>query len=109
MPKVTFCGIVDVLNDFLIDGIMGERGIGEMTLIHQNMKNVENLIDPTQSIFTFDRGFVALELICQLISMNTYFVIRLRKNSYKDERKFIETDDSPISIPLTENRLKIKN
>ena len=107
LPKVTFCGIVDVLNDFLIDGIMDERGIGEMTLIHQNMKNVENLINPTQSIFTFDRGFVALELICRLINMNTYFVIRLKNDSYKNERKNIETDDSPISIPLTENRLKI--
>ena len=107
LPKVSFCGIVDVLNDFLIDGIMGERGIGEMTLIHQNMQNVKDLIEPTESIFTFDRGFVALELICRLISMNTYFVIRLRKNSYKEERKNIETDDSHISIPLTENRLKI--
>ena len=107
LPKVTFCGIVDVLNDFLIDGIMGERGIGEMTLIHQNMQNVKNLIEPTQSIFTFDRGFVALELMCRLISMNTYFVIRLRKNSYKEERKNIKTDDGPISIPLTQNRLKI--
>ena len=86
---------------------MGERGIGEMTLIHQNMQNVKDLIEPTESIFTFDRGFVALELICRLISMNTYFVIRLRKNSYKEERKNIETDDSHISIPLTENRLKI--
>ena len=107
LPKVTFCGIVDVLNDFLIDGLMGERGIGEMTLIHQNMQNVEDLIEPTQSIFTFDRGFVALELMCRLISMNTYFVIRLKKNSYKEERKDIKTDDSPISIPLTKNRLKI--
>ena len=107
LPKVSFCGIVDVLNDFLIDGIMGERGIGEMTLIHQNMQNVKDLIEPTESIFTFDRGFVALELICRLISINTYFVIRLRKNSYKEERKNIETDDSPISIPLTKNRLKI--
>ena len=107
LPKVSFCGIVDILNDFLIDGIMGERGIGEMTLIHQNMQNVKDLIEPTESIFTFDRGFVALELICRLISMNTYFVIRLRKNSYKEERKNIETDDSHISIPLTENRLKI--
>ena len=44
LPKVTFCGIVDVLNDFIIDGIMGERGIGEMTLIHQNIKNCRNLI-----------------------------------------------------------------
>ena len=83
MPKVTFCRIVDVLNDFLIDGIMGERGIGEMTLIHQNMQNVEDLIEPAQSIFTFVRGFVALELICRLMAMNTYFVIRLRKNRYK--------------------------
>ena len=62
---------------------MGERGIGEMTLIHQNMQNVEDLIEPAQSIFTFDRGFVALELICRLMAMNTYFVIRLRKNRYK--------------------------
>lgn len=107
LPKVIFCGIVDVLNDFLIDGIMGERGIGEMTLIHQNMQNVKDLIEPENSIFTFDRGFVSLELICRLISMNTYFVIRLKSNSYKEERKSIQTDDSTLSIPLTENRLKI--
>ena len=44
LPKVTFCGITDVLNDFIIDGLMGERGIGEMTLIHQNIKNCRNLI-----------------------------------------------------------------
>ena len=25
LPKVTFCGITDVLNDFIIDGIMDER------------------------------------------------------------------------------------
>ena len=27
---------------FIIDGIMGERGIGEMTLIHQNIQNCMN-------------------------------------------------------------------
>ena len=107
LPKVTFCGITDVLNDFIIDGIMGERGIGEMTLIHQNIQNCKNLIESEKSIITFDRGFAALELICRLINMNTYFVIRLKKNSYKKERKNIKTEDSPISIPLTENRLKI--
>ena len=107
LPKVTFCGIVDVLNDFLIDGLMGERGIGEMTLIHQNLINCQDLIEPSHSIFSFDRGFVSLELICRLISMNTYFVIRLKNNSYKEERKNIKEDDSPISIHLTKNRLKI--
>ena len=86
---------------------MGKRGIGEMTLIHQNIQNCKNLIESEKSIITFDRGFAALELICRLINMNTYFVIRLKKNSYKKERKNIKTEDSPISIPLTENRLKI--
>ena len=38
--------------------IIGEGGIGEMTLIHQNMQNVKVLIEPTKSIFTFDWGFV---------------------------------------------------
>ena len=78
-----------------------------MTLIHQNIQNCKNLIESEKSIITFDRGFAALELICRLINMNTYFVIRLKKNSYKKERKNIKTEDSPISIPLTENRLKI--
>ena len=87
LPKVTFCGITDVLNDFIIDGIMDERGIGEMTLIHQNIQNCKNLIESEKSIITFDRGFAALELICRLINMNTYFVIRLKKNSYKKEQK----------------------
>ena len=66
-----------------------------------------NLIEPEKSIFTFDRGFVSLELMCRLIKINAYFVLRLKKNSYKEERKNIQTDDSPISIPLTANRLKI--
>ena len=86
---------------------MGERGIGEMTLIHQNIQNCMNLIEPTKSIFTFDSGFVALELICRLISINTYCHQTKKRTVIKKERKNIKTDDAPISIPLTENRLKI--
>lgn len=107
LPKVIFSGVVDVLNDLLIDGIMGARGIGEMTLVHQNIQNCINLIEPNKSIFLFDRGYVSLELICRLKSIKTNFIIRLRKKSYIEERKNINTDDSPINIPLTKNRLNI--
>lgn len=50
---------------------------------------------------------MALELIARLIDMDTYFVIRLRNKSYKYERMEIKSDDSPISIKLTDNRLKL--
>ena len=82
VPKVKFSGIVDVLNNFIIDGIMGRRGVGEHTLIHQNLRNVANLIIPQKSIFIFDRGYNSMELMARIINMNSFFVIRLRKDTY---------------------------
>ena len=106
LPKVVFSGIVDVLNDFIIDGLLGERGIGELKLMHRNLKNCVDLIDPEKSIFIFDRGYVALELIARIIDMDSFFVVRLKNKSYKYERMEMESDDDIISIELTENRLK---
>ena len=106
-PKVVFCAITDVLNNFMLDGILGQRGIGEMTLVHQNLKNCQPFINPETSIFVGDRGFVSLELICRLINMKTNFVIHLKKDSYTDERKDIISNDSPIDINITKNRLKL--
>lgn len=55
LPKIIFSGIVDVLNDFILDGEFGERGVGELKLMHQNLKNCADLVDFPNSIFLFDR------------------------------------------------------
>ena len=47
-----------------------------------------------------------MELYARIIEMNSYFVVRLRKDSYKEERKNITEEDSPISLNITNNRLK---
>lgn len=106
VPMVKFSGIVDVLNGFLIDGIIGKRGVGELTLIHGNIKNCLDLIIPHKSIFIFDRGYNTLELMARIINMNSYFVIRLRKDSYIGEREYMTSGDEILKIELDKDRIK---
>ena len=101
-----FSSIQDVLNGFILDGILGNYKEGELPLMHQNLSNIENIIIPEKSIFTFDRNYNAMELYARIIEMNSYFIVRLKDTSYKKERSKITSNDSPISLELTNSRLK---
>ena len=101
-----FSSIQDVLNGFVLDGMVADYKAAELPLIHQHLQNVENMLDPTKTIWIFDRGYTAMELYARIIEMNSYFIVRLRKDSYKEERKNINEEDSPISLNITSNRLK---
>ena len=48
--------IQDVLNGFILDGILGNYKQGELPLMHQNLSNIKNMIIPEKSIFVFDRN-----------------------------------------------------
>ena len=94
-----FSSIQDVLNGFILDGILGNYKEGELPLMHQNLSNIENIIIPEKSIFTFDRNYNAMELYARIIEMNSYFIVRLKDTSYKKERSKITSNDSPIVNP----------
>ena len=68
--------------------------------------NVENMICPEKSVFIFDRNYNAMELYVRIIEMNSYFVVRLKDDIYKKERSKITSNDSPIQLELTSDRLK---
>ena len=74
--------------------------------MHRNLKNIKELVNFKKSIFIFDRGYIGMELYARLIELNSYFVIRLRKDDYKKERSRIKSNDSPIKLNLIGNRLK---
>ena len=96
----------DVLNGFILDGILGNYKEGELPLMQQNLSNVENMITPEKSIFIYDRNYNAMELYARIIEMNSYFVVRLKDGFYKKERSKITSNDSPIQLELTPSRLK---
>ena len=77
-----FSSIMDLLNGFILDGIIGK------------------------SIFIFDRGYNAMELYAHIMSINSYFIVRLKDKSYIDERYTIKENDSEIKIKLTKDRIK---
>ena len=98
--------IQDVLNGFLLDGILGNYKEGELPLMQENLSNIENMICPEKSVFIFDRNYNAMELYARIIKMNSYFVVRLKDDFYKKERSKITSNDSPIQLELTSDRLK---
>ena len=93
-----FSSIQDVLNGFILDGTVADYKAGELPLMHQHLKNVKNMIVPEKTIWTLDRGYPAMELYARIIEMNSYFIVRLRKDSYIEERMNITQEDSPISL-----------
>ena len=101
-----FSSVQDVHNGFILDGIVADYKAAELPLIHQHIQNVENMIVPEKTIWIFDRGYTAMELYARIIQMNSYFVVRLRKDSYKEERMNITEEDSLISLNITGERLK---
>lgn len=96
----------DVLNGFILDGILGNYKEGELPLMQENLSNIENMITHEKSIFIFDRNYNAMELYARIIEMNSYFVVRLKDGFYKKERSKITSNDSPILLELTPSRLK---
>lgn len=49
---------------------------------------------------------MGMELYARIIELNSYFVVRLRKDDYKKERNQIQSHDSPIKLRLIGTRLK---
>lgn len=97
---------MDVLNGFILDGILGDFKEDELKLMHRNLKNIQDLVNFEKSIFIFDRGYVGMELYARLIELNSYFVVRLRIDDYKKERSRITLTDSPIKVNLIAKRLE---
>ena len=97
---------MDLLNGFILDGIIGDYKQAELPLMHQNLDNIQDLIIPEKSIFIFNRGYNAMELYAHIISLNSYFIVRLKDKSYIEERYKIKENDSEIKIKLIKDRLK---
>ena len=85
---------------------MDDYKAAELPLIYQHLQNVENMVNFMKTIWIFDQGYIAMELYARIIEMNSYFIVRLRKDSYKEERKNMMKEYSPISLNITVNRLK---
>ena len=104
--QAKFSSILDLLNGFILDGIIGNYKQAELPLMHKNIENIQDLITPEKSIFIFDRGYNAMELYANIMFMNSYFIVRLKDRNYIDDRYKITENDTEIQLEITKDRLK---
>ena len=100
--------IVDTQTDFILTTtITNSKKIGEVELAMQHLDNLNQRIDMTNTITTYDRGYDALELMLKHKNINSYFLIRLKADDFINERKYMKTNDEIINITI--NRIRTQN
>lgn len=76
-PTARISAAYDVLNDYLIDADITPLSTDERTHAFRHIDAVEKIIDPTQILYLFDRGYPSEELIRRL-SNQSHYLMRVR-------------------------------
>ena len=98
--------IVDSLTQLILDVNLVDKTVSEVDLAIEHLKNLNQRHDMGKSIMIFDRGYNSLELMLQAIKAETHFVIRLRKDTFKNERKRQTEKDQILQIATNARRLE---
>ena len=100
--------IADTQTDFILTAtITNSKKINEVELALKHLDNLNQRIDMTNTITTYDRGYDSLELMLKHKSMNSYFLIRLKSDDFINERKHMKTHDETIDIKI--NAIRTQN
>jgi len=86
-------GIVDVLNNFIIDAAVSPFNIGERALA---IGQIEKLAYISNALYLYDRGYWSPELVKAIICNGQKFVMRLASNTGKT----IVRDENGVPYPL---------
>ena len=78
--------------------------MSEVELALKHLDNLNQRIDMTKTITTYDRGYPSVELMIKHIILNSFFVIRLRSSDFDKEISKMKTDDEIINININRNR-----
>ena len=97
--------IADVLSDFiLVAEIQNQYKYSEVELAIRHLNHLNKKMNMHNTITTYDRGYAALELMLKHLTLDSFFLIRLRSDDFNTERKQMTTDDEIIDINVNRNR-----
>ena len=81
------------------------KKIPEVKLAINHLMELNERMDITKMITTYDRGYDSKKLMLETECMNSKFLIRLRKDTFKKQIKNMKTDDEIITINITNKLL----
>lgn len=87
--------LYDVLNNIVIDSTLKDKAYGERVLAISHLQHTQK-----DDLIIFDRGYPSIELFSNIINNNVDFLIRLRRNSFKQVEFLFEQNCSQSDITL---------
>ena len=87
--------LYDVLNNIVIDATLKDKAYGERVLAVSHLKHTQK-----DDLIIFDRGYPSIELFSHIINSNADFLIRLRRNSFKQVSFLFDSKCSKEDIIL---------
>jgi hypothetical protein len=94
--------LYDVLNNIVIDATLKDKADGERVLAISHLKHTQK-----DDLIIFDRGYPSVELFSYILSSDVHFLIRLRRNSFKQIAFLFDPncseDDIMIEIKAAKN------
>ena len=96
--------LYDLLNKVVLDVTFNRCGFDERAQAREHMEKFSQIAPGMKSILALDRNYPSVIEFVKWNSVGQKYVIRLRKNGYRNERAQMESDDETINVALNIGR-----
>ena len=97
--------MVDTQKDFVLSSNISYKDISELEHALFHLKEVSNELDLTKTITVYDRGYNATEIMLLTTLLDSYFVIRAKKSTFKKQQEKMKTNDETFKISLNNSKI----
>ena len=100
--------MVDTHWDFVISSNLTNKSVNEVTHAIFHLNDVKDKIDLTKTITIYDRGYNYTELMVKTIQLNSYFLMRAKKSTFKNKQMQMEKSgktDQTFNISLNASKI----
>jgi hypothetical protein len=77
-PTAKISLLYDVLNDFVVDAVIGRAGASERGFALTHMEKLRDICPDTKKLLIFDRGYPSAALLSALKAQGLYFLMRVK-------------------------------
>jgi hypothetical protein len=98
-PTAKISLLYDVLNDFVVDAVIGRAGASERGFALTHMEKLRDICPDTKKLLIFDRGYPSAALISALKTQGLYFLMRVKS---KWNRQIDESTRADSLVKLDE-------
>lgn len=100
LSRARISAITDDLNHFILSSEIAPKKTSEISLAINHINDLKDKININKTIIVYDRGYNSTQLMLHHLINNSHFIIRLKKDSYKNQRAKMISNDEKIEIKI---------